>query len=97
MPISGFSGIGDRLTTALVSGDFDLYCEVIELPLTIVPMGESPYILSDETALRRDFLLYHSVQKRHGVTNIFREACSLTPHFDWTLGGTGPRQDFLKH
>ena len=73
MPISGFSSIGDLLTEALVSGDFTLYQKVLDLPLTIVPMGESPYILSDETALRRDFLLYHSVLKLHGVTDIFRE------------------------
>ena len=73
MPVSGFSSIGDRLTAALLAGDFHLYREVIDLPLTIVPTGESPYVLLDETALRRDFLLYHSVLKLHGVTDIFRE------------------------
>ena len=73
MPVSGFSSIGDRLTAALLAGDFHLYREVIDLPLTIVPTGESPYVLLDETALRRDFMLYHSVLKLHGVTDIFRE------------------------
>lgn len=73
MPVSGFSSIGDQLTFALLSGDFDRYREIIELPLTIVPTDESPYTLSDETALKRDFQLYHSVLKLHGVTDIFRE------------------------
>ncbi len=77
MPVSGFSHIGDRLTAALIAGDFDRYREVIELPLTIVPTGESPYSLLDETALHRDFLLYHSVLKLHGVTDIFREVRSV--------------------
>lgn len=73
MPVSGFSSIGDRLTEALVSGDFALYQNVMELPLTIVPVGEAPYVLADETALRHDFELYHNVLKLHGVTDIFRE------------------------
>lgn len=78
MPVSGFSSIGDRLTSALLAGDFDRYREVIDLPLTIAPTDESPYSLLDETALRRDFLLYHSVLKLHGVTDIFREVRSVT-------------------
>jgi hypothetical protein len=73
MPVTGFSDIGERLTTALVAGDFGLYQQVMDLPLTIVPLGEDPYILADEPALRRDFDLYHNVLKLHGVTDIFRE------------------------
>lgn len=144
MPVSGFSSIGDRLTEALVSGDFELYQQVMELPLTIIPVGEAPYVLSDEVSLRRDFDLYHNVLKLHGVTDIFREVrgvsdegggvhrilCrvhimaranriadpflsemrirsrdgqwrileirSLAAHIDWTLGGNGSGQDFLK-
>lgn len=144
MPVTGFSEIGDRLTEALITGDFGLYQRVMELPLTIVPLGEDPYVLADEVALRRDFDLYHDVLKLHGVTDIFREVrgvfeeedgvhrilCrvhimvhanriaepflsemrirlraglwriveirSLAAHIDWTLGGTGQGQDFLK-
>ncbi|TXH97374.1 MAG: hypothetical protein E6Q73_12570 [Pseudorhodobacter sp.] len=73
MPVTGFSEIGDRLTEALVKGDFGLYQTVMELPLTVVPLGEAPYVLADEPALRRDFELYHNVLKLHGVTDIFRE------------------------
>lgn len=73
MPVAGFSDIGDCLTTALVTGDFSLYQKVMDLPLTIVPVGEDPYVLTDEPALRRDFDLYHNVLKLHGVTDIFRE------------------------
>lgn len=73
MPITGFSDIGDRLTEALVTGNFDVYRTVMDLPLTIVPVGEAAYVLKDDVALRRDFDLYHMVLKLHGVTDIFRE------------------------
>lgn len=82
MPISGFSSIGDLLTEALVSGDFTLYQKVMELPLTIVPLGETPYVLTDEAALRRDFALYHNVLKLHGVTDIFREVRAIIDEGD---------------
>jgi len=144
MPVSGFSSIGDQLTSALLAGDFEQYREVIELPLTIIPTDETPYTLTDEAALLRDFQLYHVVLKLHGVTDIFREMRgvidegaghhrilfrvhmmvranriadpfqsemlirqrdgqwrileirSLAAHIDWTRGGTGSGQDFLK-
>ena len=73
MPVFGFSEIGDTLTCALVTGDFSLYQKVMQLPLTIVPIGEDPYLLKDEAALFRDFDLYHQALKLHGVTDIFRE------------------------
>lgn len=73
MPVFAFSEIGDTLTRALVTGDFSLYQKVMHLPLTIVPMGEDPYFLKDDDALRRDFDLYHQVLKLHSVTDIFRE------------------------
>ncbi len=73
MPVFAFSDIGDTLTRALVTGDFGLYQQVMQLPLTIVPLGEMPYVLKDEAALFRDFDLYHQVLKLHSVTDIFRE------------------------
>ncbi len=73
MPVFAFSEIGDTLTRALVTGDFGLYQKVMQLPLTIVPIGEDPYLLKDEAALFRDFDLYHQVLKLHSVTDIFRE------------------------
>lgn len=73
MSVFAFSEIGDTLTRALVTGDFGLYQQVMQLPLTIVPIGEDPYLLKDEAALFRDFDLYHQVLKLHGVTDIFRE------------------------
>ncbi len=73
MPVFAFSDIGDTLTRALVTGDFGLYQKVMQLPLTIVPLGEPAYVLHDDAALWRDFDLYHQVLKLHGVTDIFRE------------------------
>lgn len=73
MPFSAFSEIGETLTRALVTGDFGLYQQVMQLPLTIVPIGEASYLLKDDAALFRDFDLYHQVLKLHGVTDIFRE------------------------
>ena len=73
MPVFAFSDIGDTLTRALVSGDFALYRKVMQVPLTIVPIGEPAYVLRDDDDLQRDFDLYHQVLKLHGVTDIFRE------------------------
>lgn len=73
MPVFAFSEIGDTLTRALVTGDFGLYQQVMQLPLTIVPIGEDAYVLTDDAALFRDFDLYHQVLKLHSVTDIFRE------------------------
>lgn len=73
MSVFAFSEIGDTLTRALVTGDFGLYQQVMQLPLTIVPIGEDPYLLKDEAALFCDFDLYHQVLKLHVVTDIFRE------------------------
>ena len=73
MPVTGFSEIGDHLTEALVSGRFDLYRKVMDLPVTIVPVGEDAYVLANEAELQQDFELYHNVLKLHGVTDIFRE------------------------
>ena len=73
MSVLAFSGVGDTLTQALVTGDFALYRRVMQLPLAIVPLGEPAYVLADEAALKRDFDLYHNVLQLHGVTDIFRE------------------------
>ena len=73
MPVVAFSDMGDTLTQALVSGDFALYRNVMQLPLTIVPKDEPAHVLADDAALRRDFELHHQVLKLHDVTDIFRE------------------------
>lgn len=77
MPAEAFGDLGELMTKALVGGGFADYAKVMHLPLTIVPIGEPAYVLRDEAALRRDFDLYHSVLKLHGVTDIFREVLGV--------------------
>jgi hypothetical protein len=71
--------IGDRLTTALISGRFDLYRALMQLPLRVVPKDGTAYVLETEPALEDDFNQYHAVLKAHGVTDIFRQFRSSEP------------------
>lgn len=68
-----FQEIGDRMTRALITGDFGLYRDMMALPLTIQPREGRAYVLQDLPALREDFELYHAVIRQHGVTDIFRQ------------------------
>ncbi len=67
-----FEGLGDQLTKALLSADFDLYRSIMTLPVTFTPRGAKAYTLSDDAALRDDFDLYVSIIRLHGVTDIYR-------------------------
>lgn len=68
-----FSQIGERLTKALLSGDFDLYRQVMDLPIKIEPMGAVAYTLTDIKGLQADFDLYHLSIKSRRVTDIYRK------------------------
>lgn len=68
-----FSGIGERLTRALLSGDFDIYRQVFDLPITIEPRGSVAYTLTDMEGLRTDFDLYHLSVTSRGITDIYRK------------------------
>lgn len=73
MPDKAFQDIGDRLTTALISGDYNLYRALFRLPLVISPRGATPIVLATEEALRADFDLYHQSLTQQGITDIFRD------------------------
>jgi hypothetical protein len=73
MPARRFSEIGDRLTKALIDGDFDLYRSVMDIPLRVAPRDDAAYVLETEAALSEDFDQYHAVIKSQGVTDIFRQ------------------------
>jgi len=70
---SAFQAIGDRLTSALISGDFGLYRSLMILPLRVTPRDGEPYTMHSDDALREDFDLYHKIITMHGVTDIFRD------------------------
>ena len=72
MTPEGFSEIGERLTQALLTGDFDLYARVMDLPIRIEPRGGTAYVLETPEALRQDFDLYHKAAHARGVTDIYR-------------------------
>ncbi len=77
MSVEAFQSIGDRLTLALLSGDFALYRSLIALPMTITPRNGETYILHDEAALREDFDLYHNMLAVSGVTDVFRDVLDV--------------------
>ena len=85
MPEAVFQDLGNRLTQALVQGDFALYRGVMTLPLRVVPLGDLAYVLTDEAALQQDFDLYHRSIRTAGVTDIYREVERVQPE------GTGFR------
>jgi len=74
-----FIELAERLTRALITGDFNLYCTVMDLPLRIEPRGGKPYTMHTFEALEQDFRLYHQAIKARGVTDIYRQLRDLSP------------------
>ena len=72
-----FRELAERLTKALVEGDFAIYGEVMELPLRIEPRDGSPYTLETEAALKEDFELYCNNIRLHGINDIYREVTEV--------------------
>lgn len=72
-----FLDLGERLTRALLTGDFDLYRQVMHLPLEIEPRGGKSYVLESAAALRQDFDLYREHIALHGITDIYREVIEI--------------------
>lgn len=79
MPAQGFHDIADRLTKALVAGDFALYRSLMILPMKVTPRGGQAYVMDSDAALRADFDLYHQIILLHGVTDIFRDVLEVVP------------------
>jgi hypothetical protein len=73
MPDKAFQDIGDRLTAALISGDYALYRALFALPLVIVPRGAEPVVLATDEDLRADFDLYRQSLVQQGITDIYRD------------------------
>ena len=77
MDAAVFLDLGERLTKALVTGDFDLYRQVMNVPIQIEPRGDKPCTLDTEEALRRDFDLYRDHIRLHRITDIHREVIEV--------------------
>ncbi len=73
MPARLLHTIGDQLTEALISGSYNQYNALMELPLRIVPRDATAYVLHTDAELNADFQLYHAVIKAQGVTDIYRQ------------------------
>lgn len=69
--------LGERLTGALVSGDFELYSQVMDLPLRIEPREGDAYTIHDLAALQQDFEIYHRNIGLHRITDIHRDITTL--------------------
>ncbi len=65
--------LGERLTRALLSGDFELYRSVMALPLEVLPRVGKPYRLETEAAMRESFLAYGRMIALHRITDLFRD------------------------
>ena len=74
-----FQDIGDRLTKALITGDYALYQSLMVFPLEIVPGDAPAHVMADDADLRADFDLYHEIITLHGVTDIFRDVQQVVP------------------
>jgi hypothetical protein len=77
MNAATFDTIGERLTKALITGDFDLYQQVMGLPITIEPRGGDAYTLTDTQGLHEDFRLYHQSISARRITDIYRKVESI--------------------
>lgn len=84
MTIEDFAAIGDKLTAALISGDFGQYTLIMALPLQVEPYGASAYVLETEAALAKDFQLYVAALRSAGITDIWREVRSVQRREDGT-------------
>lgn len=87
-----FTETGERLTRALITGDFDLYRSVMDLPLKIEPRGGKPYTLATPEALEQGFRLYFKAGKARRVTDIYRQLNDLR-----MIGGDLCRATCLMH
>ncbi|MFT7594433.1 MAG: hypothetical protein ACI8R4_001754 [Paracoccaceae bacterium] len=83
-----FIEIGERLTKALITGDFDLYRSVMDLPLRIEPRGGKPYTMDTIEALQQDFGLYIQAVRARGITDIYRQLHDLSPVVNDTCKAT---------
>lgn len=77
MPGQIFADLGERLTQALLGGDFVTYASVMALPLRIITRGGGSYVLHTEDELRADFKLYHDRLVGRDVTDIFRQVVDI--------------------
>lgn len=72
MPRAAFEALSDRLTKALIRGDFRLYRSVFWLPLCIETRDGDSYLLTNDSELARDFDLYRIAITVNGVTDFVR-------------------------
>jgi hypothetical protein len=77
MPEHAFEILSDQLTRSLIGADFEGYCAVMELPLSIVTQGGSAYVLNSKPDLRNDFDTYTQALTAYRVTDIYRQSISL--------------------
>ena len=86
-----FTQTGERLTKALITGDFDLYARVMALGLEVVPQGGTPFRLETTEALRQDFDMFHQAIIQWGITDIYRKVlqanCREVIRAKYALGG----------
>jgi hypothetical protein len=72
-----FADTGERLTQALVTGEFELYRQAMDLPIEIIPRTGKPRVLQDIDDLTEDFGIYRQTITLWKVTDIYRKPLSI--------------------
>lgn len=70
--------IGERLTQALVDGDYALFRSIADLPFHTNPIHGTAYVLRTEAELLADFELYHRNAQLHHLRDIYRDVREIT-------------------
>ena len=78
MKTADFPALGEKLTRALIDGNFELYESIIHLPLRVAPRDGDPYVLNTVEELKVNFGKYCAAIQANNVTDIFRRPISIT-------------------
>ena len=68
-----YAELGEKLSHAILEGDYQSYRRLIGLPLAVSPRNGAPYVLETWEQLEKDFAIYQRNTQLHRVTDIYRE------------------------
>lgn len=72
-----FDAIGEKLTQAFLSGDYDLYRRLVVLPISTIPYDAPPSVRKTERELREGFQTIRNSLKMLSITDIHRDVVSV--------------------
>lgn len=69
--------VGERLTQAFLTGDFDLFCRCVHLPLKLSIRDGKAQVIGTTKELRDLVGRYRSLAQIHRVSDLYRELVSV--------------------